>query len=65
MTCLTKSWHFYWGRLGYESNALSHQRQDVARNIQGYAPEEPAGTATPEPPERTGIEIAASQKPMG
>jgi hypothetical protein len=65
MTYQTKSWHFYWGRLGYESNALPHQRQDVARNIQGYAPEEPAGTATPEPTEGTGIEAAASQKPMG
>jgi hypothetical protein len=65
MTYQTKSWHFYWERLGYESNSISSQRQHVARNIQGHSPEEPAGTATPKPTERTAVEVAASQKPMG
>jgi hypothetical protein len=65
MICQTRLLTFYWGRLGYESNALSHQCQDVARNIQGYAPEKPAGTATSELTERTGIKVATSAQPMG
>jgi len=65
MTYQTKSWHFYWERLGYENNSIPSQREHVARSVQGYSSEKPSRTAAPEPPAGASTESATTQKPMG
>jgi len=65
MTYQTKSWHFYWERLGYENKHLSSQRQHVERGSASYPSEEPARATETESSERTSTQSAANKKSVG
>ena len=52
----TRLWHFYWGRLGYESNTLSTQCKHVERIPESNLSTKPERTREAEPPKTRGAE---------
>ena len=56
MTYLTKSWHFYWERLGYENQYLPTKCSNVMGGSQGDPPTEYAKACGVEQTTRTSTE---------
>ncbi len=51
----TRLWHFYWGRLGYESNTLSTQCKHVERIPESDSSTKLERTREAEPPTTRGV----------
>jgi hypothetical protein len=64
MTYQTKSWHFYWERLGYENKYLSSKRQHVERNSAGHPSEEFKRPTEIESSKRTHMQDATNKASM-
>ena len=64
MTCQTRSWHFYWERLGYESNDLPTKGKDVVGGSPSYPPTEYAKTCRTEQTSRKSTEVPRDKDSM-
>jgi hypothetical protein len=56
MTYQTRLWHFYWERLGYESNTLPTQCKPVERVSEGNQSTKHKGTGEVKPTSRGEIQ---------